>query len=77
MKNIFYMFFLFGIVFPVSLCAQTDTVYVPGEGNLITAIKTAITAVTFSKKVVRLEPDGLYLLTATITIPVDTHLTIF
>lgn len=75
------------LVIPLSLlalfrvCAQTDTVDVPGDippgiGHLNDAITAAVTSGTLSRTVFRLEPHGRYVLTGTITVPAGEHLTI-
>lgn len=64
------------VCFPAILCAQKDTVdvidfFTPGggEGTLNTAVSDKISAGTLSNTVFRLQPYGLYVLTATIVVP--------
>lgn len=61
--------------------AQTDTVNVPGdippgEGNLNNYIKERINSGTLSNTVFKLEPYGYYILTDSIVVPKEEHLTI-
>ena len=74
---------LFAVLFPAQLLAQTDTVdvidfFTPGggEGTLNNAVSEKIGAGTLSNTVFRLQPYGLYILTATITVPAGQKLTI-
>jgi len=75
-------------VFLVAVCpllsfGQTDTVYVPGyfesgaaEGTLNSAVTDAINAGTLSTKVFKLKQYERYVLTASLTIPAGSSLTI-
>jgi len=81
MKHCACAIILLAVLFPAQLFAQTDTVDVPdffasGEGTLNAAITAKITAGTLSKTVFRLKPYGLYVLSATITVPAGKKLTI-
>ncbi len=74
------------VMIPVSLYSQTDTIVVTSdlttgtEGNLNNAISKVIVADSvnhtskFSNTVFKLEPYGYYILTGTITTPVNSHL---
>jgi hypothetical protein len=70
------------IVFRYSAIAQMDTVSVASDtiggngGNLNTAVSVKIKAGTLSKTVFKLEPHGYYMLTDTIKVPKQQHLTI-
>jgi hypothetical protein len=74
------LFLAFSSIFTVHAFAQTDTVAVPSdlttatEGNLNKAVQKAIDAGTISTTVFKLEPYGYYILTGTITTPVNSHL---
>ncbi|MDZ7261109.1 MAG: hypothetical protein ONB05_03190 [candidate division KSB1 bacterium] len=69
--------FVFFISISVKGSAQVDTVYVPpGEGNLNAAIQAVMNAGNLSHTVFKLEPNGYYMLTGTITVPAGEHLTI-
>jgi hypothetical protein len=81
MKNCAWAVALLAVLFPALLFAQTDTVDVPdffasGEGTLNNAVSAKITAGTLSNTVFRLKPFGLYVLSATITVPAGKKLTI-
>ncbi len=83
MKKCAYAFALFAVLWPALLFAQTDTVDVPdfldptgGEGSLNAAVSAKITAGTLSNTVFRLKPWGIYVLSATITVPAGSKLTI-
>ena len=72
---------IFIMIFSISSFAQSDTMNVPsdippGEGNLNIAVQTAIDQGTLSTTVFRLESNGYYILTKTITISAGEHLTI-
>ena len=83
MKNCLYAFLLLALLLPVQLLAQTDTVdvqdfYEAGtEGTLNDAVTTAINNNTLSNTVFRLKPYGLYVLSATITVPMGQRLTLY
>ncbi len=83
MKKCQWTIVLLTVLFPALLIAQTDTVdvldfFTPGggEGSLNTAVSAKINAGTLSNTVFRLKPYGLYVLSATITVPAGTRLTI-
>ncbi|MGA9120788.1 MAG: T9SS type A sorting domain-containing protein [Bacteroidota bacterium] len=83
MKKCAYVIALCVVLWPALLFAQTDTVDVPdfldptgGEGSLNTAVSAKIDAGTLSNTVFRLKPWGIYVLSATITVPAGTKLTI-
>ena len=84
MKNCIWMIAVLAVLFPAVLIAQTDTVNVPdffdptngGEGTLNTAVTAAITAGNLSTTVFALKPYGLYVLSATITVPAGKKLTL-
>ena len=69
------------VMMPVLLCAQTDTIVVTSdlttntEGNLNNAISQVINSDSahFSNYVFMLQPYGYYILTGTITTPVNQH----
>jgi hypothetical protein len=77
-----FVFALLFVVLPVSLAAQTVTVNVPSDqgsgGNLNTAIANVISAdptgAQLSNTVFKLEANGYYILTGTITTPAHAHL---
>jgi hypothetical protein len=57
----------------MQVSAQTDIMAVPndmpsGEGNLNAAVQAAIAEGNLSNTVLKLEPDGCYILTGTITV---------
>jgi hypothetical protein len=81
MKHCACAIILVAVLFPAQLFAQTDTVdvqdfFAAGEGTLNAAVTAKITAGTLSKTVFRLKPYGLYVLSATITVPAGKKLTI-
>src|ERR1700690_3725916 len=81
MKHCAWAIVLLAALFPALIFAQTDTVNVPdffasGEGTLNAAVSAAITAGTLSTTVFKLKPFGLYVLSATITVPAGKKLTI-
>ena len=72
---------LFAVFSSVRLFGQSDTVLVQdffdaGEGTLNDAVAAKIGAGILSNTVFRLKPYGLYVLTATITVPAGQRLTI-
>ena len=82
-RNVNGRWCLLTVLLPALLIAQTDTVDVPDfvstagqEGTLNNAIQAKISAGTLSNTVFRLQPYGLYVLSATITVPAGTRLTI-
>lgn len=82
MKHCLCAIVLLAVLLPVQLWAQTDTVDVPDfyqsgtEGTLNDAVTTAISGGTLSNTVFRLRP-GLYVLSATITVPMGQRLTLY
>ncbi len=83
MKKWAWVMVLLAVLLPAPLFAQTDTVDVldffdpgGGEGSLNNAISAKITAGTLSNTVFRLKPYGLYVLSATITVPPGQRLTL-
>ncbi len=69
------------IILKAPVSAQIDTVFVrsdvyPGEGALNAAVKDVISAGHLFNTVFKLEPNGYYVLTSTITVPAGDHLTI-
>ena len=85
--KVFFRLLLIGLfIVPISLLAQTDTIVVISDlvanttGNLNTAISNVIIADSvnhtnkFSNTVFELQPYGYYVLTGTITTPVNGHL---
>jgi hypothetical protein len=83
MKHCITFAVLMVVVFPLLAFGQTDTVFVPGyyesgltEGTLNSAVSDAITAGTLSQKVFKLKLFERYVLTASITIPAGSSLTV-
>lgn len=82
MKNFACAIVLLALLLPAQLLAQTDTVDVPdffatgNEGTLNDAVSTAISGGTLSNTVFRLKQYGLYVLSATITVPAGKKLTL-
>ena len=76
-----FLVVVISLIFSVHLHAQTDTIRVasdvpPGEGNLNIAVNTAIDEGTLSNSVFMLEANGYYVLTDSIPVPANEHLTI-
>ena len=79
MKKCIYGLFLTALLLPFPAWSQPDTIDVPsdfgvGEGGLNSAITSASTPL--SNHVFRLAQYGLYILSATVTVPAGDHLTI-
>jgi outer membrane protein assembly factor BamB len=79
-NNYFIIVLLLSLCFICLLSGQTivnvPSDVRPSEGNLNTAIQTAIASGTLSNTIFNLEQGGYYVLTGTVTVPVGTHLTI-
>ncbi len=84
MGKFLYAMLTAAVLMPALLFAQTDTVDVPdfydptngGEGTLNNAVQSHITDGTLANTVFRLKPYGVYVLSATITVPPGSKLTL-
>jgi len=84
MKHCAWAIVVVAVLFPAFLAAQPDTVDVKdffapggGEGTLNAAVSQKISEGKLSNTVFRLSPYGLYVLSATITVPAGKTLTLY
>ncbi len=80
MKNRIYMLLIIAVIFSVQVYAQNIVLVhsdvSPNEGGLNVAIQAAIDAGTLSNTIFQLDPWGYYILSGTVTVPPNQHLTI-